>query len=117
MATQITEQARSSLDSPQRTIDEARDLNSQRASSLLETEINDGIEQGDAVAEQRRAEVTTDELRVLCDATVRLTELRQRECGHLCVENFAPKVLHALLTRLTMFKRGMMRAIDLEDRS
>lgn len=36
MATQITEQARSSLDSPQRTIDEARDLDSQRASSLLE---------------------------------------------------------------------------------
>jgi len=36
MATQITEQARSSLDSPQRTMDEARDLNSQRASSLLD---------------------------------------------------------------------------------
>lgn len=36
MATQITEQARSSLDSPVATIDEARDLNSQRASSLLD---------------------------------------------------------------------------------
>lgn len=44
MATQITEQARSSLDSPQRTIDEARDLDSQRASSLLEHEVQDGIQ-------------------------------------------------------------------------
>ena len=36
MATQITEQARSSLDSPVATGDEARDLNNQRASSLLD---------------------------------------------------------------------------------
>ena len=41
--------------------------------------------------------VSVDVLRVLCDTTVRLTEIRQRECSHLCVENFASECLANLL--------------------
>ena len=41
--------------------------------------------------------VSVDVLRVLCDATVRLTEIRQRGCSHLCVENFAPECLRNLI--------------------
>lgn len=50
--------------------------------------------------------VTSEELRILCDATVRLVEIRQRGCSHVCVENVAPEILHKLLTRLKMSKRG-----------
>ena len=41
--------------------------------------------------------VSADVLRVLCDATVRLAEIRQRGCSHLCVENFAPECLRNLI--------------------
>lgn len=44
--------------------------------------------------------VTADELRAICDATVRLTELRQRGCAHLCVENVAPEIMRKLLLTL-----------------
>lgn len=33
------------------------------------------------------------ELQVLCDAVVRLTELRMKDCPHLSIENFAPELL------------------------
>lgn len=52
--------------------------------------------------------VTTDELREVCELVVRLTELRQNECKHLCVENFAPELFHKLLTRFVMQKQGMV---------
>lgn len=41
--------------------------------------------------------VSAEVLRVLCDATVRLAEIRQRGCSHLCVENFAAECLHNLI--------------------
>ncbi len=41
--------------------------------------------------------MNADELRVLCDAVVRLTELRLKECGHLCIENFAPELLAKMI--------------------
>ena len=44
--------------------------------------------------------VTVNELRVICDATVRLTEIRQRGCAHLCVENIAPEIMRKLLLEL-----------------
>ena len=36
-------------------------------------------------------------LRVLCETTVALAEIRQRGCNHLSVENFAPECLRNLL--------------------
>ena len=39
----------------------------------------------------------TDELRELCTLAVELTRLRQNECKHLCIENFAPELLGKLL--------------------
>ena len=45
----------------------------------------------------------TDELRELCTLTVELTKLRQAECKHLCIENFAPELLGKLIReRLAM---------------
>ena len=51
--------------------------------------------------------ITVEELKVICDATVRLVEIRQRGCAHLCVENIAPEIMHKLLTRLRMHKSGL----------
>lgn len=45
----------------------------------------------------------TEELRELCTLTVELTRLRQNECKHLCIENFAPGLLGKLIReRLAM---------------
>jgi len=41
-----------------------------------------------------------EELKIIADLTFRLTELRQRECGHLCIENFAPELFEKLLRTL-----------------
>ena len=38
-----------------------------------------------------------EELRELCTLTVELTRLRQNECKHLCIENFAPELLGKLI--------------------
>jgi hypothetical protein len=44
-----------------------------------------------------------DELRELCTLTAELTRLRQNECKHLCIENFAPELLGKLIReRLAM---------------
>lgn len=61
--------------------------------------------------------VTPEELRMICDATVRLTELRQKGCPHLCVENTAPTIFHKLLTRLHVFKSGVMCWFGDEDKA
>lgn len=44
--------------------------------------------------------MTIDELRVVMDTVVRLTEIRQRGCNWLLVENFAPQMLRQLLDEL-----------------
>lgn len=41
--------------------------------------------------------MTTEDLRELCAVTVELTRLRQNECKHLAIENFAPELLGKLL--------------------
>lgn len=41
----------------------------------------------------------TEELRELCTLTVELTRLRQNECKHLCIENFAPELLGKLIRK------------------
>ena len=50
-------------------------------------------------------DVATEDLKVLCDCTVKLVELRMANAPDLLVENFAPKLLHDLLTRLVMLKQ------------
>lgn len=57
--------------------------------------------------------VTPQELAAICDATVRLTEIRQRGCAWLCVENVAPEILRRLLLELVMAKNGLLRAEDI----
>jgi len=41
--------------------------------------------------------MTTDELKEICALVVELTKLRQAECKHLVIENFAPELLGKLL--------------------
>ena len=48
------------------------------------------------------------ELKEVCYLTVKLTELRQRECKHLAIENFAPECFAKLLTQLTLHKDGKL---------
>jgi hypothetical protein len=49
--------------------------------------------------------ITTDDLRSICDLVVKLTELRQNECKHLVIENFAPELLRKLLEQLQADKK------------
>lgn len=49
---------------------------------------------------------TVDELRVICDATVRLVEIKQRSCENLCIENAAREIMRNLLAELVVHKRG-----------
>lgn len=44
-----------------------------------------------------RKQISVEELGNICDLTLRLVELRQKECKHLCVENMAPEIFRALL--------------------
>jgi hypothetical protein len=37
------------------------------------------------------------ELQAIAELTVRLTELRQNECKHLCIENVAPTIFGRLV--------------------
>lgn len=61
------------------------------------------------------ATITAEELREICDATVRLTELKQRGCNHLCIENVAPKIMRRLLLTLKLHKEGFVNSTDMGD--
>ena len=50
--------------------------------------------------------LTKEELDSICELTVKLTELRQNECGHLCIENFAPDLFYQLYSTLLSAKEG-----------
>jgi hypothetical protein len=39
----------------------------------------------------------TNHLQIIADLTIRLTEMRQRKCEHLCIENVAPEIFGKLL--------------------
>lgn len=41
--------------------------------------------------------MTIEEFHELCMLVVELTRLRQNECKHLCIENFAPALLDELI--------------------
>lgn len=49
------------------------------------------------MAEDQEEKMTTEQFTAICDLTVRLTELRLKGCGHLCIENYAPELLAKLL--------------------
>ena len=42
-------------------------------------------------------EINPEILRIICSAMIKLTELRQNECKHLCIENFAPEIFGKLI--------------------
>jgi hypothetical protein len=46
-----------------------------------------------------------DDLHAICELTFHLTELRQRECSNLSIEDFSPKLFAELLVRLKEFRR------------
>jgi len=48
-----------------------------------------------------------DELEVCAELVSRLTELRQNECKHLCIENYAPELLEKILKALARAQRDM----------
>lgn len=50
--------------------------------------------------------ITIEELKEVCELTVKLTELRQKECDHLSIENFSPSLFADLLARLAVHKTG-----------
>lgn len=45
-----------------------------------------------------------EELRVICDTTVRLVEVQQRGCAHLCIEAAAVQIMRKLLLTLREHK-------------
>lgn len=45
-----------------------------------------------------RPTMKIEEFRIICDTVIKLTELRQNECKHLCVENFASDCLAKLIS-------------------
>jgi hypothetical protein len=47
------------------------------------------------------------ELEVCADLVHRLTVLRQNECKHLCIENYAPALLEKILKALARAQRDM----------
>ncbi len=50
-----------------------------------------------------------EQLKEICSLTVRLTELRQKECGHLAIENFAPELFAKLIGEFSMAESGTYR--------
>lgn len=55
------------------------------------------------------SEITSDELKHLCDATIELCKIRAQGVPHLCVENLAPEILGKLLGKLAMHKNGLIQ--------
>jgi len=41
--------------------------------------------------------ISIEELKVIAAMTIKLTKLRQEECAHLCIENFAPELMAKLI--------------------
>jgi len=53
--------------------------------------------------------ITPEELQILCDTTVNLVELRQRNCPHLSVETVAPEIMRDLFAALLRAKESGAR--------
>lgn len=52
-----------------------------------------------------------ESLKVICDTVVGLTKLRQKECKHLCVENFAQECFGRLLSELKEYQDVKINSI------
>jgi len=52
--------------------------------------------------------ITIEELRVICKTTVKLMEISQKGCAHICVENVAPEIMRGLLLELQEFKKNLV---------
>ncbi len=72
--------------------------------------MSDKTESREEQASPQQRVVSCDELEKICGLVVDLTRLRQNECKHLCIENFAPDLLARLLFELGNSKKGMVRA-------
>lgn len=65
----------------------------------LEHDFADEVKENNELKQQiagLKAQLSVEELKQVCALTVKLTELRQRDCPHLCIENFAPEVFAKL---------------------
>ena len=51
--------------------------------------------------------ISVEELREICEMTVKLTKVSQDQCKLLTVENIAPELFSKLLTEISMHKRGL----------
>ena len=47
-----------------------------------------------------------EELKIICDTVVRLTDIKIRKVKHLCVENFAVDCFAKLLDEYSLHKQG-----------
>lgn len=48
--------------------------------------------------------MTHHEFSQICNLTLELIKLRQQECSHLCIENYAPEIFGRLLMEYRRFK-------------
>lgn len=50
--------------------------------------------------------MTVNDIESICKLTVELTRLRQAECKHLCIENFAPQLFGKLIREFSDAEHG-----------
>jgi hypothetical protein len=55
-------------------------------------------------------DITTEELKILCDTTVKLTELRHSTCNHLNIENASSAILAKLIQAVLLNKAEIVPA-------
>ena len=53
--------------------------------------------------------MNTEELKIICDTVVKLTEVKIQKVEHLCVENFAADCFAKLLGEYSMHKKGFVK--------
>jgi len=52
-----------------------------------------------------------EQLKILCDLTFELTELKLSKVEHLCIENFASKTLYKLIAAVAKDEEALMRSM------
>ena len=59
-------------------------------------------------------ELTSVELKHICDLVVKLTEIRVSQCNHLCIENFSSQLLEKLIASVIASKPKISFGINTE---
>jgi hypothetical protein len=54
--------------------------------------------------------MNSEQLKAICDLTIKLTELRLKDCAHLCIENFAPELFAQLIGEFHLAENGTYKA-------